>query len=334
MSTSNGFTEINGIFDSVTDLQKYSGKSISTVAVNNGTVLDWYQVSTIDNGSAVALDSGLFANPVAPSVAGFGTAAYADLTTSSTDATANRVTKVGDFGLGGEVIACPNTDLNDVVVTGFYDISGATLNKPPALSPTNAVCMTIVRTSDNMVQMVYNRRSHQIFQRYKNNTWSSWTEVLTDSNFGKAEIDALNIDADTVDGLNSTQFLRSDVAGTINGELTIGGSSVSGGEGGQIAFTKAPLSTHTNDPVFDSNGDVLRYISSAGGIIRSLTLPAETGTVLHTGSLAFLQNQSGGTLGSTATVAGSSLFPTQVGTWRNVSGGDILNNGWGLWGIV
>jgi len=98
MSTSNGFTEINGIFDSVADLQKYSGKSISTVAVNNGTVLGWYQVSTIDNGSAVALDSGLFANPVAPSVAGFGTAAYADITTSSDDATADRVLTQGSVG--------------------------------------------------------------------------------------------------------------------------------------------------------------------------------------------------------------------------------------------
>jgi len=175
-------------------------------------------------------------------ISSLGTAAYADLTTSPTDPTANRVTKVGDFGLGGEVIACPNVD--------------------------------------------------------------------------------------------STQFLRSDVAGTINGELTIGGSSVSGGEGGQIAFTKPPFSTHTYNPVFDSQGDVLRYISSAGGVIRALLLPAETGTVLHSGSLAFLQNQSGGTVGSTATVAGSSLLPTQAGTWRNVSGGNILNNGWGLWGIV
>ena len=239
MSTSNGFTEINGIFDSVADLQKYSGKSISTVAVNNGTVLDWYQVSTIDNGSAVALDSGLFANNVAPSVAGFGTAAYADLTTSPTDPTVGRVLKVGDV-----------------------------------------------------------------------------------------------INADTLDSLDSTQFLRSDVAGTINGELTIGGSSVSGGEGGQIAFTKAPFSTHTYNPVLDSQGDVLRYLSSAGGTTRALTFPPETGTVLHSGSLAFLQNQSGGTVGSTATVAGSSLLPTQAGTWRNVSGGNILNNGWGLWGIV
>ena len=134
-------------------------------------------------------------------ISALGTAAYADLTISSTDATANRVTKVGDFGLGSRVVACPNVDLNDVVVTGFYDISGATLNKPPALSPTNAVCMTIVRTSDNMVQMVYNRRSHQIFQRYKNNTWSSWTEVLTDSNTNLNEFITNNIGERLLEGV-------------------------------------------------------------------------------------------------------------------------------------
>ena len=388
-------------------------------ATNLQSALDELDGLVNTNTSNIATNTGV--------ISSLGTAAYEDITTSSTDATANRVTKVGDFGLGGEVIACPNVDLNDVVVTGFYDISGATLNKPPTLSPTNAVCMTIVRTSDNMVQMVYNRRSHQIFQRYKNTTWSSWTEVLTNSNFGKAEIDALNIDADTVDGLNSTQFLRSDVTNTLNGALILGGSSVSGNEGGELVFTKAPTSTHTGNPYLDSHGDVLRYISSAGGTTRVLTLPAETGTVLHdtgdstitgsfladdpdtttdwnanwrtgfyegngaangptasgwywglksghsnnsattsygmdlvvsldttvpyirntngdgtgtwqqihtTGSLAFLQNQSGATLGSTATVAGSSLWPTRAGTWRNVSGGNILNNGWGLWWIV
>jgi hypothetical protein len=215
-------------------------------------------------------------------ISALGTAAYEDITISRTDTTAGRITKVGDFGLGGEVTICPNVDLNDVVVTGFYDISGATLNKPPTLSPTNAVCMTIVRTSDNMVQMVYNRRSPQIFQRYKNNnTWSSWTEVLTDNNFGKTEIDALNIDADTLDSLTSTQFLRSDVNGTINGNLTIGGSSVSGNEGGRFYFTKAPNSTHTNNPYIQSYQDVIRYVSYAGGTTRRLTLPAETGTVLH-----------------------------------------------------
>jgi hypothetical protein len=254
--------------------------------------LDWYQVSTINNGSAVALDSGLFANPVAPSVAGFGTAAYEDITTSSTDTTVGRVTKVGDFGLGGEVIPCPNIDLNDVVVTGFYDISGATLNKPPTLSPTNAVCMTIVRTSDNMVQMVYNRRSHQIFQRYKNTTWSSWTEVLTESNFGKTEIDALNIDADTLDSLNSTQFIRSDIDDTTAGKLGVGGyiSPTSGAILQVNGFQRTgTIYLHPGAaPITGSVGVVLQNVSGA--------LVWSNNTVNHSGntnSYEFITNNIG-----------------------------------------
>lgn len=42
------------------------------------------------------------------------------------------------------------------------------------------------------------------------------------------------------------------------------------------------------------------------------------------------QNVSGTTSNSNGTIAGSNLVPSQVGTWRNVSGGDILNNNYGL----
>ena len=48
-------------------------------------------------------------------------------------------------------------------------------------------------------------------------------------------------------------------------------------------------------------------------------------------SITYLQNTSGGTLASNSTVAGSSLTPAQTGAGGNVSGGDILNNGYGLW---
>ena len=42
------------------------------------------------------------------------------------------------------------------------------------------------------------------------------------------------------------------------------------------------------------------------------------------------QNLSGGTVASNSAVAGGSLSPVQDGTWRNVSGNDILTNGYGL----
>lgn len=52
--------------------------------------------------------------------------------------------------------------------------------------------------------------------------------------------------------------------------------------------------------------------------------------IYHSNNLANAQNLSGSTISSNATTAGSNLSPAQSGTWRNVSGNDILNNGYGL----
>lgn len=52
--------------------------------------------------------------------------------------------------------------------------------------------------------------------------------------------------------------------------------------------------------------------------------------LLHSGDLISAQNLSGATVNSNATTAGSNLSPAQYGTWRNISGNDILNNGYGL----
>jgi len=42
-----------------------------------------------------------------------------------------------------------------------------------------------------------------------------------DARVTKSFVDALNVDADTLDNLNSTQFLRSDTSDTLNGSLTV-----------------------------------------------------------------------------------------------------------------
>jgi len=57
-----------------------------------------------------------------------------------------------------------------------------------------------------------------------NVTWTAAEIGIT-----KSAIDALNIDADTLDSLNSTQFLRSDQSDTINGNLTVTGTITAGG---------------------------------------------------------------------------------------------------------
>lgn len=64
MTTSFGLSQINGVFPSTTELQKYGGPVNTTVAVDNGTNIQWYRVKNVNDGNAVTLNSGLFANPV------------------------------------------------------------------------------------------------------------------------------------------------------------------------------------------------------------------------------------------------------------------------------
>jgi hypothetical protein len=53
--------------------------------------------------------------------------------------------------------------------------------------------------------------------------------------------------------------------------------------------------------------------------------------IYSSSNLVHAQNTSGVTIGDNGTLSGSSLNPAQSGTWRNFSGNDILNNGFGPW---
>lgn len=48
--------------------------------------------------------------------------------------------------------------------------------------------------------------------------------IVTIQETTKTLVDSLNVDADTLDGLNSSQFLRSDANDTANGDITFNGS--------------------------------------------------------------------------------------------------------------
>ena len=240
------------LYETVAKLQAALIKNDKRVELTTG---ERYLTAAVNSGGLL-LASGNYANPLNTGV--FGTAAYADLTTSPTDTTVGRVLKVGDV-----------------------------------------------------------------------------------------------INAGTLDSIDSTQFLRSDTDSTITGSFLADDPATTtdwnanwqtgfyDGNGAANAPTAGWYwglkSGHRFNHANNRYGmDLVMSTISEIPYIRS-TIGNGTGTwqqIHTTGSLAFLQNQSGGTIGSTATVAGSSLLPTQAGTWRNVSGGNILNNGWGLWGIV
>ena len=76
---------------------------------------------------------------------------------------------------------------------------------------------------------------------------STRVNSLIDTRVDKPFVDALNVDADTLDGLNSTQFIRTDVDGTIAGNLTLDSDLTVGGSiYGPSTFTIDPA-THGDD---------------------------------------------------------------------------------------
>ena len=67
-------------------------------------------------------------------------------------------------------------------------------------------------------------------------------------------------------------LLRSDTNDTMNGELTVGGSAVSGNEGGQINVTLAPNSTLNGSVIIDQYIDQLRFFEGSGETARGATI--------------------------------------------------------------
>ena len=84
-----------------------------------------------------------------------------------------------------------------------------------------------------------------------------------------------------------------------------------------------------------NNRTVQVAVSTVGGVYQLAYRTAVSGVgdwiyTYDTANLIFAQNLSGATIVSNATTAGSNLNPAQSGTWRNVSGADVLNNNYCL----
>jgi hypothetical protein len=113
---------------------------------------------------------------------GLGTAATATVTTSAIDTTAGRLTKVGDFGIGGGINYAAADNL-DTIVPGFLG-SGST-SSVPANTPT----VGLNRWAGVHVAQTVGTRGMQIvgrlnaaglwWRRYDSSTFAPWTEIYT-----------------------------------------------------------------------------------------------------------------------------------------------------------
>ena len=106
-----------------------------------------------------------------------------------------------------------------------------------------------------------------------------------------SNLTGLTVDnAQTLDNLDSTQFLRSDQTDTLNGILVVGGSTVSGNEGGEVQFTQSPNGSLSGSTVnVDVNTNNLRIFES-GGNTRGFYLDLNSasnyagGKIFHNGN--------------------------------------------------
>jgi hypothetical protein len=122
--------------------------------------------------------------------------------------------KVGDFGVGGDALDFSGFNANMLTVTGFF--RGSLMFNAP---DSNGWFITAVRGGDAYtVQTAYSYTDPKDVRMrvYNNGTWSSWASVSFDGHTHSATDITGAIDAETLNGLDSTQFLRSNsgVSGT------------------------------------------------------------------------------------------------------------------------
>jgi len=114
-----------------------------------------------------------------------GTAAASDVTTSSTDTTAGRLLKVGDFGVGNP-LSVYAIDFNSLTQTGVYALNGHadwnnSTNRPTSITNQQAHITVINKNNDSaeISQEVVLLDANRKFFRcsYFNGGWSSWQEI-------------------------------------------------------------------------------------------------------------------------------------------------------------
>lgn len=96
----------------------------------------------------------------------------------------------------------------------YTTFDGSTSNKPSgSYNNANGVITMNTHSGSYNWQLAFTNNQGKMFSRYRNGgSYSSWNEILTS---------ATSVNADTLDSINSTQFLRSDTSDTMSGQLEI-----------------------------------------------------------------------------------------------------------------
>ncbi|MGG1925003.1 phage tail protein [Enterobacter soli] len=122
-----------------------------------------------------------------------GTAATKDATTSSTDTTAGRVLRVGDFGLGA--IAGVNvSDANNINYNGFFNLSAEGIHGPVANQVSELIHCQYNQNTGRQIGWRAGRPDEPLRHRTKmNGEWQGWIKLYDSNNPPTAdEVDAVS----------------------------------------------------------------------------------------------------------------------------------------------
>ena len=155
-------------------------------------------------------------------------------------------------------------DLNTYTTDGYYHQNGNAAAAAGTNYPEDLAGMLSVQSDGNMVYQtyqVYNSLTNTYRRGYYNGTWYSWKRILMDND---------NVNADLLDGLDSTQFLRSDADDNTGSAIKtyFGGAIMSSGARIQVnGFQRTgniylhsggttPDLIRTDDSLSNVNGDL------------------------------------------------------------------------------
>jgi hypothetical protein len=169
--------------------------------------------TTAEADARYLLESNNLSDLPIPSIArtnlGLGTAATKVVTTSSTDTTADRLTKVGDFGIGGDGGVIAGDNANNIVEGGIYRATSSTANL--GFTGTSSV---IVSRSFNVVSQIQTDGNKFLSRRSTDtgSTWSSWSEFYNSVNsvnpldYGIGTTTLTQLSNQNIDNVSDTGF--------------------------------------------------------------------------------------------------------------------------------
>jgi hypothetical protein len=108
------------------------------------------------------------------------------VTQSATDATAGRLTKVGDFGLGGAGVTIPTGDCNELLQNGIYRIESPTTNTPAGTGPSGSLLLVQRYSASFIMQTFWQRTNLNVVRMFVRNlfgdVWGPWREIPNTGN--------------------------------------------------------------------------------------------------------------------------------------------------------